>query len=156
MRATSGNAAVRFDRGFLPGITKFAGGPYDRASDPSVAYDAAHRVWLISSLALVEGPLRGAASWSAGRATASIGSRRLRFPTRPGRLTSTRTGPCATTIPQARLDGHCYTQFDNFAQADRIEMSTSVDGGLTWSAPAETADHVSASGVSRSSSRTGP
>ena len=26
-----------------------------------MAYDAAHRVWLISSLALVEGPLRGAA-----------------------------------------------------------------------------------------------
>jgi hypothetical protein len=39
------------ENGFLPGITKVAGGPYDVASDPSVAYDAAHRVWLISSLA---------------------------------------------------------------------------------------------------------
>ena len=39
--------------GFLPGTTKVVGGPYDAMSDSSVAYDAAHRVWLISSLALV-------------------------------------------------------------------------------------------------------
>src|SRR5439155_5981908 len=37
--------------GLLPGITKYVGGgPNDRATDPSVAYDAMHGVWLISSL----------------------------------------------------------------------------------------------------------
>src|SRR5262249_33549734 len=41
--------------GLLPGITKWSGsGPYDRVSDPAVAYDAAHGVWLISSLAISE------------------------------------------------------------------------------------------------------
>jgi hypothetical protein len=41
----------------LSGITKFrGGGPFDRASDPSVAFDARHGVWLISSLVLRETP----------------------------------------------------------------------------------------------------
>src|SRR6266571_8929607 len=40
--------------GLLPGTTHFATppGPYDRISDPSVAFDASHNTWLISSLAL--------------------------------------------------------------------------------------------------------
>ncbi len=57
----SRNRGRRFTHGFLPGITKIAGGPYDRVSDPSVAYDAAHRVWLISSLALDGAIPRGVA-----------------------------------------------------------------------------------------------
>jgi hypothetical protein len=35
--------------------------------------------------------------------------------------------------------GHCYTEFDDFGDANRIKMSTSTDGGGSWSAPAETA-----------------
>src|SRR5437588_12576765 len=42
--------------GFLPGMTFSAGAasPYERVSDPSVAYDAAHGVWLISSIPLLQ------------------------------------------------------------------------------------------------------
>jgi len=37
--------------GFLPGLTKGGGtGHYDAISDPAVAYDAKHNVWMISSL----------------------------------------------------------------------------------------------------------
>src|SRR5881409_1306936 len=38
----------------LPGITVYStpAGPYARISDPSVAYDAAHNVWMVSGLAL--------------------------------------------------------------------------------------------------------
>src|SRR5262245_5476371 len=41
--------------GFLPGMTFSAGAavPYERVSDPSVAFDAAHDVWLISSIPLL-------------------------------------------------------------------------------------------------------
>src|SRR5262249_8391998 len=47
--ATSSNSGGSWTHGFLPGITTFQGsGPYDRVSDPTVAYDAKHDVWLIS------------------------------------------------------------------------------------------------------------
>src|SRR5215204_3895079 len=48
--------------GELPGLTDNAlaaggtnGGSADRATDPVVAYDAAHNVWMVSSLLLEEG-----------------------------------------------------------------------------------------------------
>lgn len=53
--ATSTNGGASWTSGFLPGTTTFATPPgtYDRVSDPSVAYDASHNVWLISYLGLV-------------------------------------------------------------------------------------------------------
>ena len=55
--ATSTNNGATWTSGLLPGITKwFGSGPNDRATDPSVAYDAAHNVWLVSSLTLLETP----------------------------------------------------------------------------------------------------
>src|SRR5438477_402084 len=55
--ATSTNGGSTWTNGFLPGITTFASpaGSYDRVSDPSVAYDAKHAVWLINSLPLTNG-----------------------------------------------------------------------------------------------------
>ena len=57
--ATSTTGGKSFTPGFLPGITTFAGGPYDRTSDPSVAFDAKHNVWLISSLGIIAPPSVG-------------------------------------------------------------------------------------------------
>src|ERR687884_1291158 len=54
--ATSTNNGASWTHGQLPGITTFNGGPYARATDPSVAYDARHNVWLISTLALDASP----------------------------------------------------------------------------------------------------
>src|SRR5882672_5369428 len=52
--ATSTNNGGAWTNGLLPGITTFQGGGiYNRVSDPSVAFDARHNVWLISSLALL-------------------------------------------------------------------------------------------------------
>ena len=151
--ATSNNNGNRFASGFLPGITKAAGGTYARASDPSVAYDAAHGVWLISSLALGE-PVRGLAV-VVNRSRDGLGwSRPSTVALASGGATSTRTGRPATT-PASPFYGHCYTEFDDVADADRIKMSTSTDGGVTWSAPANTAGNDLASAVSRSSSPTG-
>src|SRR3954466_7519325 len=48
--ATSSNNGASWTSGLLPGITKYAaGGPNDRATDASVAYDAKHNLWLISA-----------------------------------------------------------------------------------------------------------
>jgi hypothetical protein len=49
--ATSTDNGSTWSHGSLPGITTIEGsGPYDRASDPVVAFDAAHNVWMIASL----------------------------------------------------------------------------------------------------------
>src|SRR5438105_13571708 len=61
--ATSTNNGGTWSSGVLPGITKYQNpaGPYDRATDSSIAFDARHNVWIASSLALdVPGP-KGAA-----------------------------------------------------------------------------------------------
>src|SRR5437867_6776393 len=54
--ATTTDSGASWTNGFLPGTTKYAtpAGPYDRISDPSVAYDAKHGVWIISGLAISE------------------------------------------------------------------------------------------------------
>ncbi len=54
--ARSGNGGVTWDApGFLPGLTFTAGAnnPFQRVSDPAVAYDARHGVWMISSIPLL-------------------------------------------------------------------------------------------------------
>src|SRR5438067_3606231 len=61
--ATSQNAGGSWTPGFLPGMTSFTTprGPYARVSDPSVAFDAAHGVWLIASLGLTGRSIVGTA-----------------------------------------------------------------------------------------------
>src|SRR5436305_427529 len=51
--ATSTDEGHSWEHGFLPGTTQAVHGPYTRISDPSVSYDADHRTWIISSLAIV-------------------------------------------------------------------------------------------------------
>src|SRR5208337_3699515 len=49
--ATSTNGGATWTNGYLPGITIYEGnGTNSAASDASVAYDALHKIWLISTL----------------------------------------------------------------------------------------------------------
>jgi hypothetical protein len=50
--ATSTNGGKTWTTGMLPGTTVFEGGPWARISDPAVAYDPLHDVWMISGLAI--------------------------------------------------------------------------------------------------------
>ena len=136
--ATSTNQGATWKNGFLSGITVFAGGTYKRASDPAVAYDAAHSAWLISSLALstVNNNVVGVAVL-VSRST-------------DGGLTWGKPVVVAAGGPNDNLDkewvicdqtasspyyGHCYVESDNRNLNSRIMMSTSTDGGLTWGSP---------------------
>jgi BNR repeat-like domain len=126
-----------FESGFLPGITVIADGPFDRASDPSVAYDARHRVWLISSLAHVE-PLPFGAEMVVSRSADGI---HWSDPVtvadgRPSGGLDKNWIVCDNS-PKSPFFGHCYTEFDDTDQAALIQMSTSTDGGKTWGPPKE-------------------
>src|SRR5207248_5538568 len=48
--ATSTNSGASWTKGLLPGTTVFQGGTFSAISDPAVAFDAAHNVWMISAL----------------------------------------------------------------------------------------------------------
>jgi hypothetical protein len=133
--ATSTNNGSTWSNGLLPGITKYAGSaPNDRATDASVAYDARHGVWLVSSLTLLEaGGVHG---------NSVVTSRSTDGVTWSGPFTTATGGDldknwivCDNTSTSPSY-GHCYTEWDNHGAGNLLQMSTSTDGGQTWSAPA--------------------
>jgi BNR repeat-like domain len=131
--ATSLNNGTTWTTGNLPGITTFAGGIYDRVSDPAVAYDAQDNVWLVSTLALTEaGGVSGAAVLTSRSTDGGLTW---------GNPVTTATGGdvdknwiACDNSASSPFYGNCYTQWDVFSLGDRIRMSTSTDGGLTWGA----------------------
>jgi hypothetical protein len=131
--ATSTDGGSHWAKGFLHGITKYRGaGPYDRASDPSVAYDARHGVWLISALTLVD-----SVNPPAGRAVVvSRSTDGLTWGTTPATVATGTFVDKSWTVcdnsPTSAFYGHCYTEYDDVTAGDRLHMTTSTDGGLTW------------------------
>jgi hypothetical protein len=124
--AASTDGGATWTNGFLPGITTIAGGPYLQASDPSVAFDARHNVWLISSLGLNGSRVDVLTSRSTdGRiwgtpvvtATGSLDKNWIV-------CDNTSTSP---------FYGHCYTEYD-VTSNNGIRMRTSTNGGASWGA----------------------
>ncbi len=139
--ATSLNGGRTFVHGSLPGSTvnSTPSNPtYKRGSDASVAYDAKHRVWLISWLGIINpsGPVdvvvnrstNGGLSWSAPVAVNASGN------------FNDKNWTVCDNSPSSPHYGNCYTEFDNASNNDLEQMSTSTDGGLTWGAAKPTAD----------------
>jgi hypothetical protein len=133
--ATSTNNGANWTSGLLPGVTKYAGGgPNDRSTDASVAYDAKHGVWLISSLTLLEAGGVHGNSVVTSRSTNGLTWGRPFTTARGGNLDKNWI-VCDNTATSP-FYGHCYTQWDNNGAGNLLQMSTSTDGGQTWSAPA--------------------
>ena len=137
-RSTDGGST--WSNGLLPGLTKAASapGPYDRGTDASVAYDAAHGQWLVATLAMsgsdgvavaVNRSNNGSA-WGNAVVAATKGS---------GLDKSWIVCDNTATSPYY---GHCYIEYDVEGSGDLIYNTTSTDGGLTWSTPLTTADNV--------------
>jgi hypothetical protein len=125
--------------GALPGLTdnNSNGGSFNRATDPAVAYDAKHNVWLIISLGLSDtSGLRGTGvvvnrSTNGGAtfgnpATVAAAGRGNDFD---------KTWIACDNTSTSRFYGNCYATWDDFAHGDAIKMTTSSDGGLTWGRP---------------------
>ncbi|HLZ09853.1 MAG TPA: sialidase family protein, partial [Chloroflexota bacterium] len=137
--ATSTNSGSTWTNGFLPGTTPYSTppGPFARVSDPSVAYDASHNVWLIASL-----PLNSSVSGAGVIVNRSTdGGLTWGNPVVVSTITGTDKNwiVCDDTSTSAFF-GHCYVEFDNNFQGNRILMSTSSDGGVTWGAATATAN----------------
>jgi hypothetical protein len=140
--STSLDGGRTWRSGFLPGLTRHSTPPgrEDRASDPVIAYDARHGVWLATSL-LVSPGLGGAI-------VVNRSPDGLRWEP-PVTVTESRR-------PQLELDkqwlacdnssaspffGNCYLAYSDFRTV-RMSVQTSRDGGLTWSAPVGSPDNA--------------
>jgi hypothetical protein len=131
--ATSKDGGQTWANGYLPGLTKFQGGTYDAASDAAVAYDAKHKIWMISTLPLGAFQNYVATSrstdgihWDNPILVTSLGSPDKNWITCDNWITSP-------------YYGNCYTEWDDTNQGDMMMMSTSTDGGLTWGPAKRTA-----------------
>ena len=128
--AVSTDAGRTWRRAVLPGLTVESAPPgsWSAASDPTVAYDAAHGVWLVGALTVAQGTSAVAVSrspdglhWSAPVVVA--------------------TGPILDKDWFACYDGaasphrgRCYATYTDDAREQTVVQS-SDDGGLTWSEP---------------------
>lgn len=141
--ATSVDQGVSWQHGSLPGLTRFAGGDrYDSVSDPAVAYNARFGLWLVVTLP-VGGPSaifisRSAdgLSWDFPVTAASGGG--WSFFDKPW--------IACDNSESSPFFGNCYIEWDEVFQGDLVLMSTSTDGGATWSEPATTTDSANGLG----------
>src|ERR687883_1951490 len=113
--------------------------PYERVSDPSVAYDARHGVWMISSIPLL--PSINTPTVFVNRSTddgLTWGPAISIPPPVSNSVDLDKNWTVCDNHTSSPFFGHCYTELDNFGDGDLELMSTSTDGGLTWSVPIRT------------------
>lgn len=135
--ATSTNGGQSWTHGTLPSLTvnSTPAGSYHRATDPSVAYDAAHGVWMISVLVLNE-PCTSACSsglvvsrsadgitWSAPVTILPLVS---------GTLAYDKNWTTCDNWTSSPRRGTCYTSYSDFSNGRRITTKASTNGGVTW------------------------
>ena len=125
--ATTTNAGRTWTTGMLPGTTIYEGGPWARISDPAVAYDPLHDVWMISTLA-IDANVSGAAVLTSRSTDGGLTwGQPVTTSTSSGTFYDKNWITC-DTWPQSPHYGNCYQEWDD----STLYMSTSTDGGLTW------------------------
>jgi hypothetical protein len=135
--ATSFDGGVTWQSGTIPSTTHYTvpPGPYDSISDPAVAYDTRHATWLVAGLPIFfnNSPTPGVVvstsldglTWSAP------------IPVTPAdETTNDKSWIACDNRTGSPFNGRCYVEWDSFAGNGTIFMSTSSDGGHTWTAPA--------------------
>lgn len=131
--ATSTDGGQTWRKGGLPGTTQHATppGPWARVSDPAVAYDPEHNVWMIGTLGidasatglavLTSRSTDGGLTWQ-NPVTTSLSS---------GTFYDKNWLVCDTWA-QSPHYGNCYAEWDDNGLGNQMLMSTSTDGGVTW------------------------
>ena len=130
--STDGGSSWR--PGFLPGTTVFANppGPWSRATDPSVAYDAAHDVWMVNILAMTGTTGKAILVSRSTNGGLTFGSP-VTVATAPGGGFYDKNWITCDNTPASPHYGTCYTEWDDANSGGQLHVARSADGGLTWS-----------------------
>jgi hypothetical protein len=145
--ATSTDSGVHWTTDVLPALTTANGGTLDRVTDPSVAFDARHNVWMVVTLGIrttdaagsqvrVSRSTNGGLTWSNPVTVAMA----------PSPFGFDKTWVACDNVSTSPFYGNCYAEWDDSAFGGIIEMSTSTDGGVTWGTPRSPADNASGVG----------
>ena len=136
--AVSRDHGATWQSGLLPGLTALGRPPgtNDRASDPVVAYDAAHATWLISTLALAGAVTRLAINRSSDGAVWSTALTALEERSGDGIAFDKNWVACDNT-ESSPFYGRCYLLYTHSGDRDMLAVSWSDDGGVTWSPPVD-------------------
>ena len=144
--STSRDGGRTWRQGILPALTAVStpAGPSARASDPVLAYDAAHGVWLANTLALAPGVNRltihrstNGLTWS-GPTDAAVASTE--------ELAYDKNWLACDNGPASPFRGRCYLAYTLIGdRTDQLAVQRSDDGGRTWSAAVT--QQVSVTGV---------
>ena len=140
--STSTDGGVTWHYGLLPGLTvNYKNGTYGAVTDASVAYDAKHGQWLISTLPLVGlSCCKLFGDVAVSRSTDGIhwGNPIL---VDKSHLDDKNWSVCDNT-PSSPFYGNCYTEWDQAFGSGDVLISVSSDGGLTWGPGKASADHA--------------
>ena len=137
--STSTDNGATWATGLLPGLTKYTGGgTFDRATDSAVAYDAQDNVWMISTLPLTEaGGVKGVGVLTSRSTDGGLTwGNPVAIPTTAGMISPDKNWIVCDNTATSPFYGNCYTEWDDNGAGNQMEMSTSSDGGLTWSVAA--------------------
>jgi hypothetical protein len=131
--STSRDGGQTWTSGFLPGTTIFSslGGTLDIVTDPVVAYDAAHRTWLIASLGVSPAGAVLLVSRSADGRTWSLPVRAVVGA--PVEELDKEWLTC-DNWSSSPFRGRCYLSYLSFGTG-QLRTIRSNDGGLSWSTP---------------------
>ena len=160
--ATSTDGGSTWSHGFMSGITVSAGGKWARASDPVVAYDPKAKVWLASALNNNEAKTQYGVSVNQS-ANGLTWQKAVQIATSTTGVTYDKPWVTCDATPASPHYGNCYAEWDLPSSNDLVVMSTSTNGGLTWSKPSSPAGQPTAwaaspwrSPTARSSCRSTP
>jgi Cytochrome P450 len=140
--STSTDSGKTWTFGSLPGWTvNYKHGSASAASDASVVYDAKHGVWLIEGLPISNSGVNVAVSRS------QDGIHWSNPIVVDGNEVDDKNWITCDNSSKSKFYGNCYAEWDQAFSTGLIQMSTSRDGGLTWSPGVPTADQAGGSGA---------
>ncbi len=141
--ATSIDDGATWSHGLLPGLTASSPTPnadYPLVVNQSVAYDARHQKWLVPSVTYVASGT--GFHEKALMVNTSVNGKKWNVATTAVDTNVDKAWGVCDNTSTSPYYGQCYVAYSQLDSGDALAVVTSVDGGTTWSAPAQVKDSL--------------